>query len=117
MAVRARDYVLAATAVGMSDRRIVFRHILPNITSSIIVYWTFLVGIIILAEAGISFLGLGLPPPAISWGGMITEGRSYLDSAWWVPFWPSLILTLVVVSINTVGDWLRDVLDPTTTRR
>jgi peptide/nickel transport system permease protein len=117
MSVKARDYVLAATAVGSTGSRITLRHILPNIASSIIVYWTFLVGIIIIAEASISFLGLGLPQPAISWGGMINDGRNFLESAWWVPFFPSLVLTLVVVSINTVGDWLRDVLDPTTSRR
>jgi peptide/nickel transport system permease protein len=117
LAVKARDYVVAATAIGSTGSRIALRHVLPNIISSIIVYWTFLVGIIIIAEASISFLGLGLPQPAVSWGSMINDGRNYLESAWWVPFWPSLVLTLVVVSINTVGDWLRDILDPTTSRR
>lgn len=115
-AVRSRDYVLAAHAVGVPTLRIALRHVLPNILSSIIVFWTFFVGVIILAEAALSFLGLGLPPPAISWGGMITEARNYIDTAWWIPFWPGITLTLVVMAINTVGDWLRDLLDPTTRR-
>jgi len=115
-AIRARDFIVASEALGVPGMRIALRHVLPNIFSSIIVLWTFSVGVIILAEASISFLGLGIPQPAVSWGGMITDGRNYLDNSWWVPFWPGLTLTLVVVAINTVGDWLRDTLDPTTRR-
>jgi peptide/nickel transport system permease protein len=114
LAIRAREYVLAAQAVGVPNFRIAWRHVLPNIFSSLIVFWTFFVGVIILAEATLSFLGLGLPAPAISWGGMLTDARNYLDSYWWVAFWPGLTITLVVMSINTVGDWLRDLLNPTT---
>ncbi len=115
-AIRQRDYIHAAEAVGVPGLQIALRHVLPNIFASIIVLWTFFIGIIILAEAAISFLGLGLPQPAISWGGMLTDGRNYLDNAWWIPFWPGLIISLVVISINTIGDWLRDVLDPTAQR-
>jgi peptide/nickel transport system permease protein len=114
--VKAKEYAQAAVALGIPGRRIALRHILPNITASLIVLWTFQVGTIIIAEASLSFLGLGIPQPAVSWGGMINDGRNYLDTNWWVPFWPSLTLTLVVISINTVGDWVRDVLDPTTRR-
>ena len=116
LSIRNRDFVTAARAVGASSVRIALRHVLPNIFSTVLVYWTSLVGVVILAEAALSFLGLGLPAPAISWGGMLSDARNYLGSAWWIPFWPGLTLTLVIISINTLGDWLRDVLDPTTRR-
>jgi peptide/nickel transport system permease protein len=116
LAISARDYVLAARATGVSEWRIAIRHILPNMFSSLIVFWTTLVAVVILAEAALSFLGLGLPAPAISWGGMLTDARNYLSTAWWIPFWPGLTLTLVIIAINTLGDWLRDALDPTTQR-
>lgn len=113
LSVRERDYVLAARATGCDDPRIVLRHILPNVAASIVVISTLEVARMIIAEASLSFLGLGVQPPTPAWGSMVAEGRDYLATQWWLATLPGLAIFVVVMSINLVGDWLRDRLDPT----
>jgi peptide/nickel transport system permease protein len=107
-----RDFVLAARVVGASPVRIMARHLVPNLLPVIIVSATLRVGAAILTEAGLSYFGLGVPPPAPTWGGMVADGRTFLDVAWWVSTFPGLALLIVVVATNLVGDGLRDVFDP-----
>jgi peptide/nickel transport system permease protein len=91
---------------------VIRRHILVNVWPPIIVVATFSVARVIIAEASLSFLGLGIPPPAPSWGAMLDEGRNYLTTGWWLALFPGLAILAVVLGINLVGDWLRDLLDP-----
>ena len=112
LSVREREYVLAARTVGVSPIRILARHILPNVASSMIVVATLQVARMVLFEASLSFLGLGVPPPTPTWGGMVADGRNYVDTAWWVATIPGLTIFLAVLAITMVGDRLRDVLDP-----
>lgn len=111
--IKENVYMQAATAVGCSTPRVVFRHILPNIMAPLIIIFTTGMGGMILAEASLSFLGYGIPPPTPSWGGMLAGiGRSYMLQAPWLIFWPGLALSVAVFGINMLGDALRDVLDP-----
>lgn len=110
--VRTMDYVTLARTAGCSDLTIMVRHIFPNVVNSLLVLATFNVGTVITLEATLSFLGAGIPPPTPSWGAMCADGRGILVSAWWVSFMPGLAITLVVLSSNLFGDWLRDKLDP-----
>jgi len=111
--IKENMYVQASQAVGARPIRILWYHLLPNIMPMIIVLFTIGMGGVILAEASLSFLGLGLPPPYPSWGGMISgEGRQYMLQAPWLAFWPGAALTLAVFGINMLGDALRDLLDP-----
>lgn len=112
LSLRETDFVLAARSLGCGSGRILLRHVLPNCASSIIVISSFAAAQMIVAEATISFLGVGVPSWIPSWGTMISEGRTYLAVAWWVVMVPGLAITLTVVAINLVGDWLRDRLDP-----
>jgi peptide/nickel transport system permease protein len=113
VAVREHLYVDAAESLGAGTRRILWRHILPNVLPPVIVLFTTRVGIVILAEAGLSFLGLGVPPPAPTWGGMLSgSGRAYMYQGPWLALVPGLCLTVVVYAINMFGDALRDLLDP-----
>ncbi len=113
VAVREDLYVHAAQSLGARTFRILWLHILPNVLPPIIVLFTTRVGIVILAEAGLSFLGLGVPPPAPTWGGMLAgSGRAYMYQGPWLALAPGLCLTIVVYAINMFGDALRDVLDP-----
>ncbi len=113
ISVRENMYVHAAKSLGASTSRVLWRHILPNIMPPIIILFTTRVGAAILAESGLSFLGLGVPPPAPTWGGMLSgSGRTYLFQAPWLAIVPGICLTLVVYSINVFGDALRDLLDP-----
>ena len=113
LTVKENDYVHAAESVGVSTLRILLRHILPNIMAPIIVLFTTRLAAVILVEAGLSFLGLGVPPPAPSWGGMLSfEGRSYMFQAPWLAIMPGLAITIVVYNINMFGDAMRDLLDP-----
>ena len=112
LSIREREYVLAARTVGVGPARILARHILPNVASSMIVVATLQVARMVLFEASLSFLGLGVPPPTPTWGGMVADGRNYIDSAWWVATIPGLIIFVTVLAITMVGDRLRDVLDP-----
>jgi peptide/nickel transport system permease protein len=113
LSVRENMYVHAAQSIGSSSTRILLRHILPNVMAPLIVLFTTRVGTVILAESGLSFLGLGIPPPAPSWGGMLSgSGRTFMLQAPWLALAPGLWLTLVVYSTNVFGDALRDLLDP-----
>jgi peptide/nickel transport system permease protein len=112
LSVKERDFVRAARTVGASDGRIIFTHILPNVISSFIVVSTLSVATTIIAEASLSFLGLGIQPPTVSWGGMLSDGRQYLATSWWVATFPGVAITITVLGIMFLGDWLRDILDP-----
>ncbi|WP_110933334.1 ABC transporter permease [Paenibacillus bouchesdurhonensis] len=112
LSIKARDFVKAASAVGASHGRIILRHILPNILSSFIVISGMNVATTIIMEASLSFLGLGIKPPDISWGGMLSDGRQYVATSWWVATFPGLAITVTVLGVIFLGDWLRDVLDP-----
>jgi peptide/nickel transport system permease protein len=112
LTIATQDYVTAARALGTRNSRIVFRHILPNCVSPIIVIATLSVGGNILAEAGLSFLGLGVQEPFPSWGGMLSDARSYFHNYWWLAVFPGLAIVLTVLAFNLLGDGLRDALDP-----
>jgi len=112
LTLRERDFVAAARALGADDAWILRRHLLPNVLPPITVVATFSVARTIIAEASLSFLGLGIPAPAPSWGAMLDEGRNYITTGWWLALFPGLAILLLVLGINLVGDWLRDVLDP-----
>src|SRR6201987_5424358 len=96
-----------------SVARVIARHVLPNVLSSLVVIATLELARSIVLEATLSFLGLGIQPPTPSWGGMVQEGREYLDSAWWISTFPGLVLMTPPIVVSRSGDWLRDVLDPT----
>ncbi|UZF48121.1 ABC transporter permease (plasmid) [Rhodococcus rhodochrous] len=112
LSLRERDYVRAAHAIGLRDTTIVFKHILPNVAATIIVLATLAFGGNIVLEASLSFLGLGIQPPQVTWGYMLNEGRDYLATAWWISTFPGIAITLTVLGVLFTGDWLRDVLDP-----
>lgn len=116
LSLREYEFVTAARAIGASRLHIIFRHILPNTISTILVLTTLQIPHVIILEASLSFLGLGIQPPAPSWGGMLSKGREYLFNQWWVPFFPGLCITLVVLGGNLLGDWLSSVLDPRRSR-
>jgi peptide/nickel transport system permease protein len=106
------EYVAAARTFGASPTRIMLKHILPGVFYVVIVISSLTVGGVILAEASLSFLGAGIPPPAPAWGSMVAEGRLYISTAWWVSLIPGMMIGLLVVSTVFLGDWLRDALDP-----
>ena len=110
--LRELDYVSLARVAGASTPRILYKHILPGVANTIVVAITLQVGSIILAESILSFLGAGVPPPTPSWGSMVSDGREYLNSAWWVAFFPGMAIFLTVLAFNFIGDWLRDRWDP-----
>ena len=112
LTLRERDFIAAAQALGAGDGWILRRHLLPNVLPPITVVATFSVARTIIAEASLSFLGLGIPAPEPSWGAMLDEGRNYITTGWWLALFPGLAILLLVLGINLVGDWLRDVLDP-----
>jgi peptide/nickel transport system permease protein len=106
------EFVQAATASGCSSWRILFRHLMPNALTPVIVLVTFGLASMILLESSLSFLGLGVQPPTPSWGGMLNESRNYISQAWWVSVMPGVAIMVTVLSVNFLGDWLRDILDP-----
>ena len=110
--LRGADFVDQARIIGSSSLRIMVRHIFPNIINPLIIMITLSVGIIILLEAGLSFIGVGIPPPTPSWGVMVSDGRNLVSFAWWISFFPGMAIGMVVLSGNFLGDWLRDRLDP-----
>ncbi|HEY64865.1 MAG TPA: ABC transporter permease, partial [Caldilineae bacterium] len=110
--VRGRDYILTARAVGCTERRILFRHVLPNVAGAVIVITTLQAGWAMLNVSALSFLGLGAPPGVPEWGAMLNEGRLYLRQAPWISATPGLALTVTILSLNLIGDRLRDALDP-----
>jgi peptide/nickel transport system permease protein len=117
LSVREREYVEAARSLGFGDRRIVLRHILPNVLSPVIVTATLGIGNTILAEAALSFLGLSVQPPTATWGNIIAEGNdASLVDAWWITTFPGLAIVATVMCLNLMGDGMRDALDPRTER-
>jgi peptide/nickel transport system permease protein len=110
--LRQADFVSQARIIGSSSMRIMTRHIFPNVINPLIVMSTLQVGLVILTEAALSYLTAGIPPPAPSWGNMVSDGRGVIDTAWWISFFPGLAIGMVVLSGNFLGDWLRDKLDP-----
>ncbi len=110
--IREMGYVTLARTAGCSNFTIMVRHILPNVLNSLIVLATFNLGTVITLESSLSFLGAGIPPPNPSWGSMCADGRGLIVGAWWVSFMPGVAITLVVLSSNLLGDWVRDKLDP-----
>jgi peptide/nickel transport system permease protein len=112
LTLKERDFVDAARAVGVSNRRLIFRHILPNALSPVLVSATFGVAGAILVESGLSFLGLGVQPPDPSWGNILTSGKDNIEVAWWLSVYPGLAILITVLSYNLVGEGLRDALDP-----
>jgi peptide/nickel transport system permease protein len=113
LSLRSREFVEAVHALGGSTLRIIARHVLPNVLSTIVVIATLELARSIVLEATLSFLGLGIQPPTPAWGTMIHDGREYLDSAWWISTCPGIVLMLTSIVVSRTGDWLRDVLDPT----
>jgi len=113
LSLKEREFILAIRGLGGSTRRIVLTHILPNTFSQFLVVATLELARTIILESTLSFLGLGIQPPTPSWGGMLNEGREYLDTAWWISAFPGLVLMMTALVVSRVGDWLRDVLDPT----
>ena len=114
---RHRDYVASATSLGSGSTRIVTRHIMPNITSSLIVIFTINFASALLEAAGLSFLGLGVRPPTAEWGAMLAEGKNYFYDGWWMIVFPGIAIFSVVMSLNILGDALRDALDPRLMKR
>jgi peptide/nickel transport system permease protein len=112
LAVKVEDYIEAARAVGNSQLRIALRHVFPNIVAPLIVQATLAIAAAVIAEASLSFLGLGQQPPAPSWGSMLNTAKNYVDQAPWMAVWPGLSIFLLVLSFNLLGDGLRDALDP-----
>ena len=112
LSMREREFILAARLLGLSNLRIFFVHLLPNVISPIIVSATLGVGDAILTESGLSFLGLGVQPPTASWGQMLSAGKEYIYVAWWLTLFPGLAILLTVLSFNMLGEGLRDIFDP-----
>lgn len=113
LALRDREFVLAARAIGVKNRNIILSHLLPNLMGPVVVLMTLNVANNILLESSLTFLGLGVDPTIPSWGGMLADGRTYLQTAWWVSVFPGIAILLTVLGLNLLGDWLRDTLDPT----
>jgi peptide/nickel transport system permease protein len=112
LAIKNQDFIARAKVAGSSSFRIIMRHVFPNVVNTIVVLATLQVGFVILLEASLSFLGAGIPRPTPAWGLMVSDGRDLVSSHWWVSFFPGVAISLVVLSLNLMGDWLRDRLDP-----
>ncbi len=110
--LREEDFVAQARIIGASPIRTMVKHIFPNIINPLIIMMTLSVGMVILTEAALSYLGAGIPPPNPSWGAMVNDGRNFIDTAWWISLFPGVAIGLVVLSGNFLGDWLRDTMDP-----
>ena len=117
LSIRERDYVLAARAMGASDLRIILRHVLPNVLAPILVISTLQMGVVIISEASLNFLGVGVQSSVPTWGGMLSDGREFMRDAWWLATFPGIAISLVVLGVNLLGDGLRDALDPRLRRR
>jgi peptide/nickel transport system permease protein len=116
LSLREHDYVIAARAIGSTDKRIIFRHMIPNAMGPIVVNATLTVANAILIESALSFLGLGIQPPEVSLGSLISSGQGSATTEWWLFAFPSAVLVLIILAVNFVGDGLRDALDPRQTR-
>ena len=113
LSLREREFIQASRAFGLPDARILFVHVLPNAFSPVLVLMTLNVANNILLESSLTFLGLGVDPLVPSWGGMLADGRTYMQTAWWITVFPGFAIMMTVLGLNLVGDWLRDNLDPT----
>ena len=112
LSMKQREFITVARALGASGRRILFRHIAPNVMATTLVVSSFQLAELIIVESSLSFLGLGVQPPMPSWGSMLSQGREYISTAWWLVTFPGLAIILTVLGANLFGDALRDVLDP-----
>lgn len=112
LSLKHQEFVSLARVAGCSNLTIMFRHIVPNLVPSILVLATLHVGYVIVLEAALSFLGVGLPPPTPSWGVMVADGRGLIERAWWISILPGIAILVTVLSLNILGDWVRDRLDP-----
>jgi peptide/nickel transport system permease protein len=112
LSLRERDFVMAARCLGASKTQIIWRHILPNLIQTSLVIGTFAMASSIIAEASLSFLGVGVPPEIPTWGTMLADARIYISTSWWLPLFPGLCIFITVLGINLLGDALRDILDP-----
>jgi peptide/nickel transport system permease protein len=112
LSLRDREFILSARAIGVKNPRIILHHILPNIAGPVIVLMTLNVATNILLESSLTFVGLGVDATIPSWGGMLADGRTYVQSAWWVTVFPGIAIMFTVLGLNLLGDWLRDYLDP-----
>jgi peptide/nickel transport system permease protein len=112
LSMRERDFIVAARCLGASNRQIIWRHIIPNLIQTSLVIGTFAMASSIIAEASLSFLGVGVPPEIPTWGTMLADARIYISTAWWLPLFPGLCIFVTVLGINLLGDALRDLLDP-----
>jgi peptide/nickel transport system permease protein len=112
LSLKEQEFIQASRAMGQSTPLIIVRHLLPNALAPVIVHATLGVGLTILTEATLSFLGLGVPPPTATWGSIVNDGREFLRSAWWITTFPGLLIVFAVMSFNLLGDGLRDALDP-----
>lgn len=112
LAVKHLEFIEAASALGQNKTIILLQHVLPNVTSSIIVLATLQIATVIIAESSLSFLGLGVQPPTITWGIMLADGRDHLATSWWLSTFPGIAITLTTLGMIMLGDWLRDLLDP-----
>jgi peptide/nickel transport system permease protein len=116
LAVRELDYVMAARSAGATQSRVLFQHVLPQTISAIIILAALAMGGAVILESTLGFLGLGIQPPTPTLGNMLSDGQSYLQTAWWLVVMPGTLLTIIVIAVNTLGDGLRDILDPQTAR-
>lgn len=116
LSLREKEFITSVRALGGSNGRIIFKHLFPNVVPPIIVIITLEMARMIIMEAALSFLGLGIQPPTPTWGGMLADGRVYLATSWWLATFPGLVIMLVVLGINLLGNWLRDILDPRLTQ-
>lgn len=112
LSLRERDFVVAARSLGATKKQIIARHILPNLIQTSLVIGTFAMASSIIAEASLSFLGVGVPPEIPTWGTMLADARIYISTAWWLPLFPGLCIFITVLGINLLGDAMRDILDP-----
>lgn len=112
LSIKEQDYVALARVAGCSNFRIIMRHLVPNLIPTLLVLATLQVGYVIILESSLSFLGVGIPPPTPAWGVMVSDGKEYIQSAWWLSVFPGAAILLTVLSLNLLGDWTRDRLDP-----